>query len=301
MNEVRCRICGSSETQLVAANAGYSLVRCKRDGLVYVNPQPNTDELESFYAASTYFAREPGATIGYANYLADKPALNRNTRRIIAELKKLQPTGRFFDMGCAYGFALQLARAAGYEPFGNDLNEDAVRYAQEKLGLTNVRLGYADRFAPMYGTFDIVSMIGTIEHFQDPRREVATARKLLKSGGFLAVETVDFGSLIGRGTIKPPEHLYYFSVSTLKRLLTDLGFEVMAIRPRRGFNVVYFTFEDFIVRVLDYFDRLTTKSVLKRILQNIKKIVLVPARKFGIAQWVIPALDGQFTAYARAI
>src|SRR2546422_1244316 len=151
MKQVCCNICGGADTELVATNAGYSLVKCKRDGLVYVNPQPDSEELERFYAAKTYFARERGATIGYANYLADKPALNKNTNRIIRELKKLQPFGKFFDMGCAYGFALELARAAGYDVFGNDLNADAVRYAQETLHLPNVRVGYADQFAALYG------------------------------------------------------------------------------------------------------------------------------------------------------
>ena len=301
MREVCCTICGRADTELVMMNSGYSLVRCKHDGLVYVNPQPDKDELERFYASETYFAREQGATIGYANYLADKPALVKNTGRIIQELKKWRPHGKFFDMGCAHGFALELARTAGYEVFGNDLNEDAIRYAQETLHLPNVRAGYADQFAAHYGTFDIVTMVGTIEHYQDPKRELTTAGRLLKPGGYLAIETVDFDSIIGRGTIRPPEHLYYFSVATMETFLTRNGFEIVLVRPRRGFNVVYFTVEDFIVRAFDYFDRLTKHSALKGLLQRTKNALLVPARKFGIAERVMPAIDGQFTTIARRV
>src|SRR5258708_6733366 len=108
MRQVCCTICGGAETELVATNSGFSIVRCKHDGLVYVNPQPDDEELERFYASECYFSRKEGATIGYADYLADKPAILKNSTRVIQELNKHCPRGRFFDMGCAYGFALDL-------------------------------------------------------------------------------------------------------------------------------------------------------------------------------------------------
>jgi len=299
VKDVVCNICGRAETELVTKVSGYSLVRCKQDGLVYVNPQPDDAELERFYASESYFSRDPGAVIGYANYLADKPAILKNTSLIIAELKKRCPTGKVFDYGCAYGFALDLARKAGYEVYGNDLNEQAIRYAKDVLHLENVLVGSADLFSEHFGTFDIVMMLGTIEHFQSPKRELGYARKLLKPGGLLVVTTVDFESVIGRGTIRPPEHLYYFSGNTMEAILRRNGFEVEMMRPRRGFNVFYFTIEDFVTRVFDYFYRLTEIRPLKKILSGSKKVTLLPIRKLGLGEWVIPGLDGQFVTIAR--
>lgn len=299
MRTVNCIICGKDETKLLTINDGFRLVRCKNDGLVYVNPQPAEEDSRKFYETKKYFARSSEATIGYADYLADKPAILKNTERIIREIRKFCSAGKFFDIGCAFGFALDLARKEGFDVYGNDLNSYAIEYAKTVLGLEHVHVGYADKLGYPDGSFDVVTMLGTIEHFQNPDFEVRIARRLLKLGGVLALVTVDFDSLIGKGTIRPPEHLYYFSQQTMRRFLELNGFQIAETRPRFGFNIFYFTVEDFIVRTCDYFYRLTSNSFIKKILDTVKKSLVYIVRKIGLSNQVIPGIDGQFLTIAQ--
>lgn len=272
---------------------------CVHDGLVYVNPQPELEEIEKFYQAKEYFLRQSEEIIGYANYLADKPAIIKNSERAIGEMMKYCPDGKLLDIGCAYGFSMAVARSKGFEVFGNDLNKEALAYAKDILHLPNLRAGYVGMLGYADASFDAVTMLGTIEHFQNPLEEISTANRVLKLGGTLAIVTVDSDSLIGRGSIRPPEHLYYFSAKTMRVLLEKNGFEVLAMKPHFWFNIFYFTVEYFIVRTCDYFYRLTTNSLIKKILNAVKKFLVYIARKIGLSNRVIPGIDGQFLTIAR--
>lgn len=301
MSEVNCIICNQNKSELLTISNGFDLVKCKNDGLVYVNPQPSEADFKKFYEAQEYFSRGERDVIGYANYLAEKPAIIKNSNRIINEIKKFCSRGKLFDIGCAFGFTLDVARKMGFEVYGNDLNEEAIKYAKEVLHLNNVYAGYMDQSGDLSGSFDAVIMAGTIEHFQNPQIETDKAKQLLKPGGILAILTADFDSLIGRGSIKPPEHLYYFSRKNMRFFLENSGFEILKMIPQFLPNVFYFTVEDFTIRFFDYFYRLTDSQFLKKILSGFKKMLLSSIRKIGIASWVIPAIDGQFLTIAKKI
>lgn len=299
MKHVACIICGQNRTEPFETSTGFYLVRCLNDGLVYVNPQPDASEIQRFYEDSTYFTRNGDAHIGYSDYMADKPAIVKNGARIIQKIKKICPKGRFFDMGCAYGFALDVARREGFEVFGNDLNAYAVAYAKDVLGLEHVRKGYVQNLEYPSGFFDVVTMFGTIEHFQDPRQELLEAYQLLARGGVLVILTVDFDSLIGRGTIRVPEHLYYFGAKSMRTFLEMNDFEIVMMKPRFGFNIFYFTVEDFVTRLHDYFYRLTDSSQKKKVLARSKRYSLAFIRWIGLGNWLVPGIDGQFLTIAR--
>ncbi|MBX4189866.1 methyltransferase domain-containing protein [Candidatus Parcubacteria bacterium] len=301
MKEVTCVICEKNDTKLHAVNNNFSLVKCLHDGLVYVNPQPDNSDFQEFYGAKEYFLRSETATIGYSDYLADQPAIIKNSCRVFDELVKFCSVGKVLDIGCAFGFALQVAQKYGFEAHGNDLNEHAITYAREKLHIENVKVGCVTDLPYQNESFDVVLMLGTIEHFQNPREETQAAYRLLKPGGLLAIVTVDFDSLVGRGTIRPPEHLYYFSARTMDTFLQVNGFKVLKMAPQYGFNIFYFTIEDFATRLFDYFYRLTENTKFKKTLFFLKSTTLKFVKKIGIGSQVIPGIDGQFLTIAKRL
>ncbi|MEK7603880.1 MAG: class I SAM-dependent methyltransferase [Patescibacteria group bacterium] len=274
------------------------MVRCLNDDLIYVNPQPDKNDFDEFYESSDYFLRGTN-DLGYADYMADKDAIAKNSRVVINAIKKFCENGKLLDIGCAYGFSLDVARRAGFEVWGNDLNGEAINYACRTLNIANAKLGYLKDINYEKNFFDVAMMLGTIEHFQNPQDEVSEARRILKPGGILAVLTVDMDSIIGRGTIRPPEHLYYFSGRTLRKFLENNGFEVLRVTPRVMPNVFYFTVEDFFGRVFDYLCRLTERKFLKTAALNLKKIFLFPIKKLNLSQLIMPGIDGQFLIIAR--
>lgn len=298
MKQVNCIICDQDRTKIFVVNSGFNLVQCLNDNLIYVNPQPDKDAIDRFYGSPEYFLSGKNE-LGYADYMADKEAVAKNSGVVINAIRKFCKNGKFLDIGCAYGFSLDVARQFGFDVWGNDLNREAIKYARKALNIVNAEPGYLKDINYENDFFDVTMMLGTIEHFQNPQDEVGEARRILKPGGILAVMTVDMDSIIGRGTLRPPEHLYYFSKRTLRKLLEKNGFEVLNVAPKATPHIFYFTVEDFFGRVFNYFYRLTEKKFLKTVILNLKKFFLTLIKRLGLSQLIIPGIDGQFLIIAK--
>ncbi len=94
---------------------------------------------------------------------------------------------RLLDVGCGEGLLLELAGMAGaLERFGIDTSADAVTRAKERLGdapdlhLVHGRaetLPFADR------SFDVVTVLETLEHLEQPDAAVAESRRVVRLDG----------------------------------------------------------------------------------------------------------------------
>ncbi|MDM8007303.1 MAG: class I SAM-dependent methyltransferase [Phycisphaerae bacterium] len=172
----------------------------------------------------------------YLDYRGDEAFLKRNFRRRLKELLKRCPGGRLLEIGAAYGFFLDLARAH-FQTVGFEVNREAVGHAREVLGL-DVRTDdflLADEGA-IGGQVDVTVMWDVIEHLERPDRFLARIAELSRPGAILCLTTGDIGSVLARWRgrkwrmIHPPSHLHYFDRSTITRLLGNHGFEVIDIR-----------------------------------------------------------------------
>ena len=86
--------------------------------------------------------------------------------------------------------------------------------------------------------FDTAVMLDVIEHLEAPDRAVAPLHSALRPGGALLLTTGDWLSPLGRWMgphwrlMTPPQHLWFFSVRSLTRLLVRHGFVVRGVsRP----------------------------------------------------------------------
>jgi SAM-dependent methyltransferase len=211
---------------VVESAAGFTIVRCPRCGLVFVDGCQSLGGLEAFYGPA-YFRGDGDSPIGYADYVGQRLLHRRNARSLLRLLEREGPgTGRrLVDLGCAHGFFLAAARERGWTGCGVDISPDAVRYARETLGL-EVRLGGPEGAGLESGAFDAVTLIGTIEHVPDPLAMLRGAARLLRPGGLLLITTLDIEGVLRLWEWKPPEHLYYFSFRTLSALVRAAGLEV---------------------------------------------------------------------------
>jgi hypothetical protein len=83
-------------------------------------------------------------------------------------------------------------------------------------------------------------MLDVIEHLAEPAEVLSTLRRGMKPTGRLLVTTGDAGSVLARiagrhwRLMTPPQHLWFFSTSTLLELLARTGFRVRAVdRPSK--------------------------------------------------------------------
>ncbi|WP_225412229.1 class I SAM-dependent methyltransferase [Stigmatella hybrida] len=165
-------------------------------------------------------------------YVAEKDNRYRTFRRVLQALGPAQ--GRtLLDVGAYCGYFLDVAREGGFRPEGLELSRWAAGHARS-LGFT-VHGRPLRELATEGRTYDVVTLWDVVEHFADPREELAAAFQLVRPGGRLYLSTIDVSSLVARvlGGQWPwlmDMHLFYFGRSTLAMLLEEVGFQVVEAR-----------------------------------------------------------------------
>ena len=157
-------------------------------------------------------------------------------------VRGLPSVRRALDLGCGDGRLTRELEAE--EVTAADVSQVALDRARRRLSGTRLVLVEPDRALPFAdGEFELALCAETIEHVRDLQLLMSELRRVLAPGGLLALTTPAHGRLTGldvlvRGFERrfPPlsPHLRFLTRRSLARLLPELGFEVEAIRRRRG-------------------------------------------------------------------
>jgi 2-polyprenyl-3-methyl-5-hydroxy-6-metoxy-1,4-benzoquinol methylase len=128
-------------------------------------------------------------------------------------------------VGCAYGFLLDEARKfKKCDTYGIELSEYSYRYAKERLGLDVVN-SEINQTIFKNNLFDVVFLIGTIEHLSSPRTMIAQINRILKNEGLIVLTTIDTSGVLPFYSFKPPEHLFYFNRKNIHLFMNEMGFK----------------------------------------------------------------------------
>jgi len=162
-------------------------------------------------------------------YLKHAESRRLAAQAVVARILERTGRGRLLDVGCATGDFMESARAAGFEAEGLELSSWSCDVARRR-GFT-VHQKTLARFAhDSRARFDVVSLIGVIEHLPEPRAEMGHLATLVKPGGMIVVWTGDADAwlprLLGRRWwYWQGQHIQYFTHASLTRLARDAGFE----------------------------------------------------------------------------
>ena len=239
---VPCAVCGAREMTYLHRKASpegqvFPIVRCTACGLVYVNPRRRQETLADLYRRSLYFQNVHDVMFGYDDYMGDRDILAIFFNHQLDTIERhVKARGRLLDVGCAVGFLLDEARRRGWQTAGVELSEFASEYARTENKLDVLSTTLRDATYPAEH-FDAIVMDDVIEHFGDPEGEMREVWRVLKHGGVVLIHTPNADSpwytLMRKYWVhlKPGEHLYYFSPSTLAKLLEKTGFQVVDTWP----------------------------------------------------------------------
>ena len=249
VEHVACTHCGSDDAKRLATEQ-YELVgdavtlgvnRCRRCQLVYVSPR--------LTAGATRLVYELDATDTIShNYCWDGDASETRFDGLLKRLTKLGSRGRLLDVGCGGGHFLRAAKrrrnwdVLGLEPFESTAQQ-ASQYADCEVRCSTIEdVG----FSP--ASFQVVSLLGVLEHVHNPPSVLKSAHTLLCDQGLLAVYVPNFHYLrlkdLGPvcyartrrwSKLHPQEHLHQFTSHTLTEVLKSCGFEVVRIDVGRPF------------------------------------------------------------------
>jgi 2-polyprenyl-3-methyl-5-hydroxy-6-metoxy-1,4-benzoquinol methylase len=212
--------------------------RCPQCGLECISPQPDDETLGQFYNSS-YFAHYQ-SELNPQIVRAMKRATYANQLRHLRLGTSAAGQQRLLDCGAATGYLAELAKEMGWDAFAIEYSEFGAKACEKLLGSARVYRGQVQEAAfaaNPEGQFSIITMFDFIEHVREPRAVLQWAREQLGSEGVLLLTTPQVGSLswllMGRQWFHytAREHLWFFSPESLRRLLEEIGFRSVDIRP----------------------------------------------------------------------
>jgi SAM-dependent methyltransferase len=144
--------------------------------------------------------------------------------------------GQLLDVACGQGKFLAYAHSRGFELTGVDVSDVAVEIAGERVPEAHVVLGAGESLPFEDDSFDVVTCIGSLEHFPDPAAGAAEMARVLRPGGSAVIFVPNLFFLghvwfgVSRGT-QPSEGGQAFSEIFLssqgwQELLGEAGLEV---------------------------------------------------------------------------
>jgi len=224
-----CGICNGKQ-KFIFEYQKYFYHRCVNCGMVSTYPLPDGETIEAHYVkkfknGNYQLLREYSSKYifiyeGFAKHLE-------------SELKKYDQklAGlRVLDVGCFTGEFLGLLHYRGADVYGLELQTEAVEIANEKLPGRIFKADVLGNDFPQK-QFDIITLLGVVEHVLDPVKLFTRSAELLKPGGILFIQTPNSASLFARimGKFWPPyapvEHIHLSTRKSIKLKLEELGFE----------------------------------------------------------------------------
>lgn len=173
----------------------------------------------------------------YKNYedVVDEEYLRHSYSRMLTGQAVLNficcylPLGKLLDVGCATGDFLVKAKEFGYSVEGLELCRWSSLIARNRgIKVYNDTISeLSNKFKEKY---DVITLLGVIEHLESPLSELHHIHSLLKPGGILVIWTGDLDGMISRFLSRKwwywqGQHIQYFTHKSLNHLAELTGFE----------------------------------------------------------------------------
>lgn len=194
--------------------------------------------MKDLSAIAGYRYSDAGHSCAHAYLL---PALQSEVSRLRSSLGSSKD--RIFDLGCGNGSVGAFLANSGWYVTGVDPSSEGIATANAAYPDLRVEVGSAyDDLAAKYGRFPVVVSLEVVEHVYAPRDFAQTLFDLVEPGGTAIVSTPYHGylknltlALAGKldshfTALWDNGHIKFWSIATLKTLLTEAGFDTVRFR-----------------------------------------------------------------------
>ncbi len=213
----------------------YTVWKCSACGVEQLYPFPTPPELKELYESHYNFGGEKGtlyvswrewffASWIYRLWVRIDGDISFHTRR---------GDGRLLDIGCNQGRGLKIYARNGYQVEGLELNETAAAVARESgIPVHTTLLSDLD----LDRHYDVAVLSNVLEHSLAPKAMLLDAHRVLKKGGQVWISCPNAASILrslfGSAWINwhIPFHTVHFSPQSLRKLLTETGFQTIEMK-----------------------------------------------------------------------
>lgn len=211
--------------------------RCRRCGLVFVDPLPAPGDAGAGYYQHTDVEQ-------YERYYG--PFRTRTARTALRQIETWRAPGKLLDVGCAAGWFLAVAVGRGWQGTGLEPSWAMARRCRAR-GLDVVCASVAE-IGALGDTYDAITLWNVLEHVPGALVALQCIRGKLNPGGVLAVSVPNLDGLFSRlafglyrlsgGRLRAPleilyqadnpfMHVYHFTPATLRAFIHRAGFDVV--------------------------------------------------------------------------
>lgn len=96
---------------------------------------------------------------------------------------------RALDVGCAYGYVLDVLSGFGYKVYGLDISDYAIKKAKERLPDGTFAAHDIQKSMPFKDKFDFITCIETLEHLKNPEAAIKNCYNALNPHGIFLAST----------------------------------------------------------------------------------------------------------------
>jgi SAM-dependent methyltransferase len=223
-----CPVCGSGERRLIYRQRfwdgpmgdGYDVVVCTDCGAGYADKIPSQAEMDRYYAEQSKYTNDQsdGTESPW-----DLKRFEATAGQIIPHLKKHDT--RILDIGCATGGLLSVLKKRG---FANLLGVDPSPVCAALAGRLHdveVKVATLAQLSNWKERFDLIMMVGVLEHLHNVKEAISILSGLLNPGGILYCAVPDVEGLAACPNAPYQqfsiEHVNFFSSTSLRRVMAE--------------------------------------------------------------------------------
>lgn len=240
MKEWICPACDSEDIRVKykAIFGLKNLMKCKKCGICFILPKAHS----GINYAKDYYRSWFMTEVGEEGAALLKRATSHYLLSIVERYKN---KGSLLDIGCAFGYLLDVAYERGWRCCGVDISEYASQIASKKNSIEKIWVGDFLNIPMPEQKFSVIVMVDFIEHIYNIKDVLMKCNKMLDNKGVLVIVTPDAGSISCKcmGRHWPHfnnEHVTYFSKKCAETILDIFGFNPLKIAGfKKVFNLCY--------------------------------------------------------------
>ncbi len=276
MINILCPVCGTDNHNIFIHGVDilhdvpgeFTLSKCDC-GMIYVNPQPDNDELQAYYPDDYCPHRKHNVDHSlkkhrklkifvlrwYYGCPVDQNSAPPKWIRILLKpvlyflslstMKTMIPyhgDGNILDVGCGNGGWLSRLKNAGWKTKGVEIDGPAAQAANE-AGIPVFCGTLIDAIFPD-NSFDVVRLHYVFEHLINPKETLDEIKRILKPDGICLIRIPNIGSAMFKlfkenwFALDIPRHVFHYTPATFSKLAEQHGLKVKKVdfnSPNTGF------------------------------------------------------------------